>query len=729
MAQIAMTRREFSRLLVIGGVGVAFGGCGRQSSTACLSPQWWVELHSDGRTRMLTKRVEMGQGAHTGLRTLLGEELDVDPAGIEVVQVPSDSRFGEIVTGGSFTVAGWQERMRRAGATARLMLLQAAAQFLRVPVAELTTFNGSIEHAASGRKIAYAELIESAARLPTPSPASVHLKPAHSWRYIGKPGPIAYHDHIVTGRAQYGIDLRLPGMCFAVLERAPVIGARLVSFDDAEARRIPGFIKAVALRGNTWPNHDYCRDAVAVVANNSWAAQRARSVLRVSWDTGAGPLVDTTTMFTVLEEHVARAGAVSLNVGDVRLANQSRLQLEVQYRQPYLAHAPMEPPNAAARFAAGRMEVWSGTQRQTRMKDAIVRELGLAPEQVIVHAELIGGSFGRRLEVDYGLEAAKLAHALERAVQVLWTRSDDLKFGLYRSASVHRLRAAVDENGDMSRIEHRFAAESVMRQQLPAEISPDGADWTLATPLICFPYEVPNLRFEHHAVKPMAPCAWWRGTYWTNVTTAVECFIDELAEVAGQDPLAFRLRHLRTDRKREFVVTEQVRMPFDPARLRGVLNAVATSSGWTQPAAAGHARGLACGLYDSPACYAAVIAEARVVDGVPTLASAWIAVDVGVVVNPEIVKAQVTGGFLLGASAALQEKITWSAGEVEQRGFEDYSPLRMPECPRIEVVLVPGDNGICGVGEIVTPAAMAAVSNAVSRLTGKRVRCWPIRDV
>jgi isoquinoline 1-oxidoreductase beta subunit len=374
------------------------------------------------------------------------------------------------------------------------------------------------------------------------------------------------------------------------------------------------------------------------------------------------------------------------------------------------------------------MEVWSGTQRQTRMKDAIVNELGLKPEQVVIHAELIGGSFGRRLEIDYGVEAAKLAHVLDRSVQVLWTRSDDLKFGLYRPGSVHRLRADVDDSGAITRIEHRFAADSVFLQQEPAEISPEGADWTLATPLICFPYEVPNLRFEHHAVKPMAPCAWWRGTYWTNVTTAVECFIDELADAAVQDPLQLRLRHLRSDEKREFVITDKVSMPFDPARLRGVLDAAATGSHWNQPVAAGHARGLACGLYDSPSCYAAVIAEAQLVDGVPRLTSAWVAIDVGIVINPEIVKAQAISGFVLGASAVLHEQITWNAGRIEQGGFEDYSPLRMSECPRIEVILVPTDNGICGVGEIVTPAAMAAVTNAISRLTGTRVRRWPIRQ-
>ncbi len=721
-----MTRRELGRLLLIGGIGVAFGGCAQRSGPEVLSPQWWVELHRDGRIRMLTKRVEMGQGAHTGLRTLLGEELDVDPARIEIVQVSSDPRYGEIITGGSFTVAGWQERMRRAGATARHMLVEAAAGRWRVPATELTTHDGWISHANSGRRIAYGELVESAARLPAPAATALQLKPPHTWRYIGKPGAIAHHDAIVAGRAKYGIDVRLPGMCFAVLERAPVLGARLASFDDSESRRVPGFIKAVELRGNAWPSKNHCRDSVAVVANDSWAAQRARDVLRVTWDNGDRPILDTSTMFEVLNEHVARPGNVSLQRGNAERAGDT---LHAHFEQPYLAHAPMEPPNATARFAAGRMEVWSGNQRQTRMKDAIVRELGLPPEQVIVHGELIGGSFGRRLEIDYGLEVAKLAHVLDRPVQVLWTRSDDLQFGLYRAGSVHRLSGVVDVNGDIKRLEHRFAADSVMLQQEPQEISAEGADWTLATPLICFPYEVPNLQFEHHAVKPMAPCAWWRGTYWNNVTTAVECFLDELAERAGQDPLAFRLRHLRSDQRRDFVVTQQVSMPFDPARLRGVLDAVASSSGWNQPVAAGHARGLACGLYDSPSCYAAVVVEAQFVGGVPVLSSAWVAVDVGIVVNPEIVKAQAISGFVFGASAALHEKVTWKAGRVEQSGFADYPPLRMSECPRIEVILVPSDNGICGIGEIVTPAAMAAVSNAVSRLTSKRIRRWPITQV
>lgn len=719
---LAVTRREFGRLLLVAGIGVAFGGCTDRSGATRLSPEWWVELHTDGRIRMLTKRVEMGQGAHVGLRTLLAEELDVQPDAIEIVQVVSDAKYGEIITGGSFTLAGWQERMRRAGATARHMLLEAAARSWRVPFGELATFEGTIEHAASGRKVAYREMVELAAQAPPPSPEAVHLKPQHAWRYIGKRTPMPYHPQIVSGRAQYGIDMRLPGMCFAVLERAPVLGARLIEFDDSDARRVKGFIATVALRGNRWPSEDHCRDAVAVVATNSWAAQQARDAVHVSWDYADAPLIDSATISNVFEEHIARPGIVSFERGDMN----APLESEALYHQPYLAHAPMEPPNATARFEGGRLEVWSGTQRQTRLQKAIVRELGIKAEDVIVHATLIGGSFGRRLEIDYGLEAAKLAQQLSRPVQVLWTRAEDLKFGLYRSGSLHRLRAAMDRDGRISHFEHRCVAESVMRQQQPAEITPDGADWTIATPLISLLYDVPNVRVEHHAVKPMVPCAWWRGTYWTQVTTAVECFMDELAERSAQDPLTLRLRHLESNQKREFVVNDKVRVPFDPARMRGVLNAVAASCGWNQSVAAGHARGLACGIYDSPECHAAVIAEARMVNGVPRLVAAYVAVDVGVVVNPEVVKAQAIGGFLMGASAALKEGLTWRAGRVQQSGFADYPILRMQECPRVEVVLVPSDSGICGVGEIVTPAAIAAVSNAVSRLTGNRIRRWPI---
>jgi isoquinoline 1-oxidoreductase beta subunit len=726
MTGITLTRRQLGQLILVGGIGLTFGGCARQPADRTLSPEWWLELHTDGRIRMLTKRVEMGQGAHTGLRTLLAEELDMNPESIEILQVPSDPKYGEIITGGSFTLAGWHERMRRVGATARYMLLQAAAKRWRVPVAELTTLDGFVQHPASRRRAAYRGFVAAAAELSPPAPESIALKPSTTWRYIGKSGAIAYHDKIVGGAAKYGIDVRLPGMCFAVLERAPAVGARLVAFDDTAARHTPGFIAAVALKGNAWPSHDYCRDAVAIVATNSWAAQQARNRLQVTWDSAPTASIDTPSIFKLFEERVARTGVVSFERGDVAIARHQHVRLEAQYQQPYLAHAPMEPPNATARVTDGRIEVWCGTQRQTRLKDAIVSALGVAAENVVVHAELIGGSFGRRLEIDYGVEAAKLASALGRPVQVLWTRSDDIRYGLYRSASVHRLAASLDDRGRMVSFEHRYVAESVLRQQEPEQLTSTGADWTLAAPLVALPYDVPNVRLEHHAVKPIVPCAWWRGTYWTNVTTAVECFIDELAERAGQDPLAFRLAHLSTGEKREFIVNETTRVPFDPTRMRAVLQAAAESSGWNLPVPEGHARGLACGIYDSPECHAAVVAEVRLREGVPTLVSAFIAIDVGIVVNPEIVRSQAMGGFVMGASAALREKITWKQGQVEQYGFENYPVLRMSDCPRIEVILVPSNHGICGVGEIVTPAAIAAVSNAVSRLMGKRTRSWPI---
>jgi isoquinoline 1-oxidoreductase beta subunit len=727
VAQIALTRRDFGRLVVAGGIGLIFGGCQQGRGQRGLPLDWWLELHRDGRIRMLTKRVEMGQGAHTGLRTLLAEELDVEPASIDIVQVSSDPKYGEIITGGSVTLAGWHERMRRAGATARHMLLQAAARTWRVPVVELRTGNGFVEHVGSGRTEPYAALLEIAAELPAPDPKSVQLKSARLWRYIGKSAAMAHHHEIVAGRAEYGIDVRLPGMCFAVLQRAPVPGARLVDFDDTSARRVPGFIKAVALRGNAWPGSNYCRDAVAIVASNSWAAQQGREVLRANWDFSSASALDSREIFKVLNEYLGRPGVVSLARGDVsKDAERDGIELEAHYSQPYLAHAPLEPPNAVARITGTSVEVWSGTQRQTRLKEAIVRELGVKADDVVIYAELLGGSFGRRLEIDYGLEAAKLAQTVGLPVQVLWSRSDDIRYGMYRSASVHRLRGSVDSAGRMRRFEHRYAAESVLRQQEPEQITAGGADWTLAAPLVSFPYEVPNIRVEHHAVEPMVPCAWWRGTYWTNVTMAVECFIDELAELMQLDPLRFRLQHLSSNQKREWIVSDDTLIPFDPARMRGVLNAVAEAAGWNQPIPAGHARGVACGMYDSPECHAAVIAVVRLVNQAPTLIAAFIAVDVGIVVNPEVVKSQAAGGFLMGASAALREQITWQAGQVEQRGFEDYPILRMSDCPRIEVVLVPSESGICGVGEIVTPAAIAAITNAVSRLTGKRTRHWPI---
>jgi isoquinoline 1-oxidoreductase beta subunit len=311
-------------------------------------------------------------------------------------------------------------------------------------------------------------------------------------------------------------------------------------------------------------------------------------------------------------------------------------------------------------------------------------------------------------------------------VQLLWTREDDMRYALYRSGSVHRLAASLDSHGRIATFAHRYAAESVLAQQEPKEMSPDGGDWTIAAPLVSFVYDAPHVRMEHRPVTPMAPCVWWRGTYWNNVTAAVECFMDELAQLAGEDPLAFRLKHLAAAGKREFVVTPDLRVPFDPARMRRVLEALGNSALWKAPRSPGHARGIACGIYDSPECHAAVAVEMFLRDGAPSMQAATVVVDVGTVVNPSIVEAQAIGGFVMGASAALRERITWKNGEVEQRNFTDYPPLRMQECPPVEVVITPSDAGICGIGEIVTPAAIAAVTNAASRLLGRRIRSWPI---
>ncbi len=717
MTQVPLTRRQFARMLLVGGVGLAFVGC-KAAPERVLAPQWWVELHGDGRILMLTSCVEMGQGAHTGLRTLLAEELDVGPDRIEIVQVPSDPRFGRILTGGSYTVAGWQERMRRAGATARLMLLQAAATRWTVPVAELSTLDAEITHRPTGRKIAYKELADEAAALTPPAAGAVSLKRAETWRYIGRPGRVAHHEEIIAGRAAYGIDKRLPGLCFAVLVRAPVPGAKLARFDDSAALRTPGFIATVAQRGNAWPSTDHLRDAVAVVAEDSWSAQRAREALRVEW---TQPSSIAPSPLETLTQLCSEPGIVSLARGEI----DGGATIEAEYRQPFLAHAPMEPPNATARIVDDRIEVWCGNQRQTRLKDAIVRELGFAPEKVVVHSCLIGGSFGRRLEIDYGFEAARLAKSLRRPVQVLWTREDDVQFGLYRSASVHRLRARIDANRKLVSFEHRCAAESVLRQQEPSQIDAAGADWTIAAPLVSLLYDVPSVRIEHHAAKPMTPCAWWRGTYWNNVTTAVECFMDEAAQRCDEDPLEFRLRHLHTQ-PQSFVVNAGTRVTFDPKRMRQVLTSLAEHAGWRRPPGKSVVRGLACGIYDSPECHAAVITEMTLREGTPTLLKATVAVDVGTVINPGIVEAQAISGFVMGASAALHERISLQDGTVEQRSFADYRLLRMNECPSVDVVLVPSDSGICGIGEIVTPAAMAAVSNAASRLLGRRVRTWPV---
>ncbi|HYE50922.1 MAG TPA: molybdopterin cofactor-binding domain-containing protein [Azospirillaceae bacterium] len=724
------TRRGFLRTLAVGAAGLAFAADVRATAAAAtFQPDLMLALDAAGRVRLTVRKVEMGQGAHAGLRAILAEELDLEPGRIELAQATSDPKFGQILTGGSFTAAGGWATLRLVGATARLMLVRAAAARWNEAPGRLATDGGAVLH-PDGRRLPYGDLVADAARQPRPAPDAVRPKERGRHRIVGTGagGVSPYHTEIVRGAARYGIDARLPGMLYASIERSPVIGGRAGGVDDAAARRVPGVVDVIALPGTAWPSQDHVRAGVAVLAENSWAAQRGRAALEVRWEDGPHQAFDSAAE---MAEMVALCGTPGLpcrlegSARDAAAAPPGARTAAAIYTFPYLAHAPMEPPNALAWVRDGFAEVWTGTQRQRRLHDALVRELGLPADGVLVHAPLLGGGFGRRLEVDYGLEAALLSRAAGRPVQVLWTREDDLTRGLYRPASAHRLTGWLDGAGMIGGHVHRTAAQSVFAQQEPGMMRPDGGDWTVGIPMATYGYAAANLAFEHHPMPARVPVAWWRGTASTTVQVAQECFMDELAALAGADPLEFRLRHLPPGRVSRAGYTEGEVVTFEADLMRRVLAAAAQAGGWGAPAPDG-ALGIACGLYDCPATYTACVAEVALRDGRPRVTRLVVATDCGLAVTPDVVRAQLVGGAVFALGSVFGQSIDFAGGRVRQRSFGDFPLPALADMPEIVPLVLESDRPPSGIGEPCIPVVTAAVMNAVSSATGRRVRSLPL---
>lgn len=717
-------RRGFLKVVPLGGAALVLacrlpeaGAAGAET----FSPNLAIAFDTTGGVRLTVRKVEMGQGAHQGLLTLAAVELDLDPARIILVQATSDPKVGQILTGGSFTLAGGWRSLRPAVATARLMFVQAAAARWGVATEGLRTADGAVLH-PDGRRLAYAALVVDAARLPVPDAKTVPLKPVEAFANAPGAGHGPYHAAVATGAARYGIDQRLPGMLFASIERAPVVGGRVLGFEEAAAKAVPGVVAVLPLAGNAWPTLDHVRAGVAVLAENSWAAQQGRAKLAVRWDDGPRGGFDSDAFRAAMLARAATPGIGCRREGDLAAVPGNARRVERTYAFPYVAHAPLEPPNALAWVRDGRVEVWTGTQRQRRLHDALVRELKLPGDRVLVHSPLLGGGFGRRLEVDYGLEAALLSAQAGRPVQVLWTRADDLSHGLYRPASVHKLVGWVGRDGRVLGHAHRYVGESVFRQQEPQLVRADGYDFSMAIPFATYGYDVPALDFDQHPMEPQVPCAWWRGTASTTVQVAQECFMDELAALAGADPLDFRLRHLPAGRESRWEYTKGEVVTFRADLMRGVLDAAARAAGWGRT---GVAQGIACGLYDCPDTYTACVAEVVVEGGRPRLARLVVATDCGLVLNPDRVEGQVVSNAVF-AVASLGQAITFRDGRAQQESFADFPLPTAADLPEIRSVVLPSTRPPSGIGEPATSVVTAAILNALAKATGRRAEGLPV---
>jgi isoquinoline 1-oxidoreductase beta subunit len=673
-------------------------------------PNAFIRIAPDNTVTVLSKHLEMGQGVYTGLATIVAEELDADWSQMRATGAPANAElynnlnFGPVQgTGGSSSIANSWMQLRRAGAAARSMLVSAAAKQWNAPAEQITVANGTVRHAASNRSATFGQLAEAAAREPVPQ--DVTLKDPARFNLVGKVAPRVDMAEKVNGTAEFAIDVKLPGLLTAVIARAPKFGARVRSFDATAARQAPGVVDVVQVP-----------TGIAVLGRDTWAAIRGREALRVQWDESAAEKRSSDAIMASYKQLAERSGMIARREGNVEaaLAGAART-LTADFEFPYLAHAPMEPLTCAVQLSADRCEIWAGDQFQTVDQGNVARITGLRPDQVIIHTLYAGGSFGRRANTlsDYVTEGAAIAKAINgRApVKLVWTREDDIKGGMYRPMYFHRLWAGLDAQGNPVAWRHRIVGQSIIGgTPFEAALVRDGVDGTSVEGANNLPYAIPNLNVELHTTRSPVSVLWWRSVGSTHTGYSTEVFIDELAAAAGKDPYQYRRALL-------------ARHP----RHLAALDLAAQRAGWDAPLPAGKFRGIA--VHESFKSFVAQVAEVTLgQDRRITLDRVVCAVDCGIAVNPDIVRAQMEGGIGFGLGAALHDAITLKDGEVEQSNFHDYQSLRINEMPKVEVHIVPSTAAPTGVGEPGVPVIAPALANAVAAATGRRLRKLPFGD-
>ena len=669
------------------------------------APNAFLRIDRQGSVTMVMPMVEMGQGIYTAMAMLIAEELEVDFDRVRLQHAPpNDALYANSIlhtqmTGLSASVRAFFTPLRRAGAVARTLLISAAAEKWRVDPTTCRASKGVVFERSGGRRASYGELVDAAATLPVPTPESVTLKRPKDFTVIGTPLKRLDSPDKVNGRAEFGIDVKLPAMKIAAVAISPVFGGKVKAVDDAAAHRIKGVRQVVRID-----------NAVAVIADHMWAAKKGLKAAAIEWDDGPNGNISTDDVIRQLEEASKQPGAVARSEGDVEKALAGAAQrVEAIYQVPFLAHAAMEPMNCTVHVRKDGCELWLGTQVPTLTQKVVAAITGLPKDSVQIHNYLLGGGFGRRLETDGTAIAVKIAQQVEGPVKVVYSREDDIQHDMYRPYYYDRLSAGLDAAGKPIAWSHRVCGSSVFARYVPNRfkngLDPDAVEGA-AEP----PYALPNIHVDYVRVEPPGiPTAFWRGVGPTHNIFVVESFIDELAFAAKQDPVDYRKALLK-----------------DNPRALAVLDLATTKAGWNQSLPAGWGRGVS--VQFAFGSYLSQVAEVEVAkDGTVRVRRIVCAVDCGVVINPNTIAAQVEGGALFGLTAALYGAITLKNGRVEQSNFHDYAPMRIHETPAIETHLVKSDEPPGGFGEAPTAAVAPAVTNAIFAATGKRIRTLPIR--
>ena len=705
------------------------------------SPKIFVQVAPDGTVSIVVHRSDMGQGVRTSMPRIVADELEADMKRVKVVQAPGDeAKYGNQDTDGSRSTRHWFMPMRRCGAAARQMLEQAAADQWKVPAGEVEAQNHQLVHKPSGRKLGYGQVAVAASKLDVPAAGAIRLKDPSKFRYIGKTdssltdGPV-----IVTGKSQFGIDTRLPGMLYAVVARPPVLGGKVKSFDAADALKVPGVVKAFAIPGAPPPSEFMPVGGVCVVAKDTWAAIQGRKALKIEWDDGAHASYDSEAFRRELQDAVRKTGGkVVRNEGDAYAALASAAKkLEADYYVPHYAHATMECPAATARIVNGACEVWAPSQSPQAARDRVAKALNLGADKVTVNVTLLGGGFGRKSKADFVVEAAMASKEMNGApVKLTWTREDDLHNDYFHAVSAQHLEAGLDANGKVVAWLHRAAEPTIASIFAPDQ--KNLAAFELGLGLTGMPYQIPNVRIENPEAVSHTRIGWLRAVNNIQHAFAAQSFIAEIAAAQGKDHREYLLDLLGADRLIDPRKIEPwnhgespERYPINTGRLRKVIERVTQEAGWGKKLPAGQGLGLAA-HYSFVSYMAAVVEVVVGSKGELVVPRVDIAVDCGPQINPDRIRSQLEGACVMGLSQAVVSEITFKNGKAEQDNFHQYEIVRMNLAPKkIVVHFIPSDSydaPLGGVGEPAVPVIAPALMNAIYGATGKRIRRLPLKD-